>query len=629
MSFQRPAEVDSPFDLEPKAGSGPHPKPEGPGSRFPRALSALQAWLATGAARRWLIALSLFLGAFALPTGPTADDDFHAVALREDASLGTRRAAWDLFAFAKNPETIQQMIDEGIFPWWSDTNAKFSFFRPLASLSTWLDHRLWPDSPALMHAHSLAWFGLLLFFAAQVYRRLSSAPAAFAGLALALYALDDARPMTTSWLANRSAIMALTFGFATLVAHDSWRKTRKRRLVALATASLGVGLFCAEAAVQAFGYLLAYALFLDEGKPLDRARSLLPYVAVVVVWRSVYLALGYGATRTGLYIDPASDPLRFLEATLLRFPILLSAQLGPMWADLPDLVQPFSASLASVFLPACLLFLALAAWLFTPLLRTSKEARFWATGTLFATLPVCALSPSDRLLTATALGGSGLLALFLLAVANRDPAYRRRVAGWAAVALSSFHLIIAPLLAPVRAYSFDFLGQFIDRAERSIPSGPEVAQQTVVLLNPISDPYGIYVPIHRQRVGRTMPKHLRWLATGTTALHVKRVDDFSLKIRPEQGFLPEGSIWTLRDRRTRSFVGETVRLTGVTFQVTEVTEDGRPGEVLVRFEQPLESEHFVWLRWGKTHFVPFSLPKPGKSVVIPAIDVWQVSAPAS
>jgi hypothetical protein len=590
-----------------------------------RVVPRFRQWLARPAARWTIIAVSLLCCAPAISSGFLLDDSFHAIALRGDeVSAGTKRAPWDAFAFAKNPASLKQMIDEGVFPWWSDLQARMSFLRPLTSLTLWLDHQLWHTSPTMMHIHSLLWYALLLVVVSLVYRRFSISPA-FVALALAAYALDDARAMTVGWIANRGALLALACGFGALLAHDSWRRTGGRRFLALSLGLMATGLLCAEAAVQALGYVVAYALFIDTGTKRERVASLVPHVILLVAWRSMYVALGYGASRTAVYIDPGADPLRFLQAVATRLPILFGAQFSGLSADLGDVLKYVAPGLLPWLLPLTVACTGILVWLFLPLWKASRQVRFWATGTLLSTIPICAAVPADRLLVATALGASALVAMLVLAVVDRAEVIRDRARVHMARLVAVINLVVAPVLLPVQCSALAYLGRYIDAAETSVPSGPEIADKTVVLVNPPSDEYGIYLPFHRQVHGRTMPKHIRWLATADNDLEITRVDRHTLKVRPRRGFLPPGSLWTLRTPETRSFVGETLELTGVTYVFTEVSPDGRPAEVLVRFAAPLDSEEFVWMRWGdKGGFEPFALPEPGNSTLLAAVDLGSV-----
>jgi hypothetical protein len=76
----------------------------------------------------------------------------------------------------------------------------------------------------------------------------------------------------------------------------------------------------------------------------------------------------------------------------------------------------------------------------------------------------------------------------------------------------------------------------------------------------------------------------------------------------------------LRDPRRRFVRGETVTMRGLRIEVTEVTSDGRPGEMLATFEQPLETEALVWMAWRKSGFVPFTAPAVGQSVTLPSVN---------
>src|SRR5271168_4159769 len=65
-----------------------------------------------------------------------------------------------------------RVMDLGLFPWWTDPGLKAEFLQALTVLTHRLDYALWPDSPALMHAHSLFWLGTAVFAVACFYRRM-------------------------------------------------------------------------------------------------------------------------------------------------------------------------------------------------------------------------------------------------------------------------------------------------------------------------------------------------------------------------------------------------------------------------------------------------------------------------
>src|SRR5208337_4627783 len=69
----------------------------------------------------------------------------------------------DLFGFSRNPQCLSSMKSYGTLPWWTSDKLKLSLCRPVAALTHWLDYRLYPDSPALMHAHNIVWFAAVVF----------------------------------------------------------------------------------------------------------------------------------------------------------------------------------------------------------------------------------------------------------------------------------------------------------------------------------------------------------------------------------------------------------------------------------------------------------------------------------
>src|SRR5689334_12601814 len=174
-------------------------------------IDAIKRLLAHSAAPWVIVGLALVLSSPSLFTGLCADDYIHELMMREHAGIaGFAFHPFDLFAFANgDPVRTHQLIDEGVFPWWSDPGVVLAFLRPIASATHYLDHLLWPDQPVLMHVQSLVWFALLLGVVGAVYRRFMRAPW-IAGLALLLYAIDDARATTVAWLANRNALVVLT-----------------------------------------------------------------------------------------------------------------------------------------------------------------------------------------------------------------------------------------------------------------------------------------------------------------------------------------------------------------------------------------------------------------------------------
>jgi hypothetical protein len=244
---------------------------------------------------------------------------------------------------------------------------------------------------------------------------------------------------------------------------------------------------------------------------------------------------------------------------------------------------------------------------------------------------MCSTFVHDRLLMVPCLGSMAVVAR-VLASWIEAPRPRRLVATAAAVVLAIVHLIVGPLLSPVRAYAaVGESGPLLKRAYDSIPSDASIAQRTVVLVNPPFDPFASYFPLSRQAEKRPRPHHLRWLATGATPLRIERTDERTLRIEAKRGWLSTTSERMLRNpERAPAQVGDVVDLSDVSFEVTRVI-DGRPQAIRVRFEMPLEDSRLLWLQWDRDTrgYIPFLPPPIGSSVEVDPVDMWQALAPLS
>jgi hypothetical protein len=533
---------------------------------------------------------------------------------------GLARHPLDLFRFVDGrPETARAWIEQGVLPWWADPKAKLAFFRPLSSWTHALDHALWPGCPALMHLHSLAWFVLLVGIVGALYRRIGSARSG-ASLALLLFAIDDAHAPVVGWIANRNALIALCLALPALLVHDAQRRRGFVRGVWLGPFLFAVGLTAGETAVVALAYLVAYAACLDRGHWRGRWGSLLPYLLVLALWRLGCAQLGYGAVGSGVYIDPLRSPIAFAGAACGRLPALGLALIAGPFADFWELYPLLSPALRPTILALALVLLALFARALAPLARRDPRLRFWAFGAALSLAPMCATFPHDRLLVGPGVGAMACIAALIQAGWARP----RRGLSLAAALLAIVHLVAAPALAPVRAATLDQFSATLRDADATLPQGAGVHDQTLVLLNPPLDPFAAYLPIHRELAGQDRPRQQLWLATGVSDLVVTTLDAHTLSLRQHGGFLSSAVQRMLRAPALGFERGESVRLDGLTITVSQLTQDGRPLEVLARFERELSDPSLMFRRWLRCGYAPFPIPALGASVVLPRAELGEL-----
>ncbi len=585
----------------------------------------------------WLAAaLAVLLSLPALRTGLFADDYFHKAVLTGSRTLVEfAPSPVDMFAFFDaDPGRTHRLMDAGFVPWWVYPGMKAAFWRPLTVLTHWLDYRLWPHHPWLMHAQNIAWYGALVAAVAWLYRRFVATPW-IAGLAALLYAIDDAHAMPVAFLANRNALISAFFGILALAAHDNWRRGARNEPGAQATGAgaprwrlglvgpglLLLSLLAKEEGIATCAYLAGYALFLERGPLARRAFTLAPYVVVVIAWRVVWSYLGYGVAEVGFYVDPLHEPGRYLQAVVQRAPYLFLGQWAAPPAELYIMENFVGTTLVRALWWAGIALVVLLGFALWPLLRRDATARFWAAGTLLALLPACATFPADRMLLFSGVGAMALVAQ-LVGTAWGTGAAQAAGRAWRVPARALgivfilLHLIVAPLALLLRVgypAGPKSLQQFAMRA----PLDATVEQQDVVLLNPPSLLHTAYFPWEREAAGLPIPRRVRYLGSGMAAMTVHRADARTLVIRIDGGYIGWSIERLFRDERHPMAVGERVVLTGMTAEVTALTADGRPAEAAFRFDVPLEDAALRWLWWHDGQFRPFTLPAVGETIELP------------
>ncbi len=590
-------------------------------------MERLTRWLGARWAPAVMVVCGLALASPALTADFTADDHIHRLISRPDPGVaGVSSRPLDLFVFASgSPDDARALRDVGIYPWWTDVEVHMAFWRPLTSATHAVDHELWPDDATPMLAHNLVWLALALAVVWRCYRRFLP-DRWIAVLALGLYAVDDARGPVVGWIANRNALVALALAVPVLLVHDRWRRdgwTPGRWLGPLLLAfSLGAG----EASLAIVAYLVAHALWLDRGPARARLLALAPYAAVVVAWRVVYQLLGYGVAGSGVYLDPGADPIGFVAVAAQRLPLLLLGQLGLPWSDLASLYPLLGAGVLATMVVVALAVLAAIGLACARLLRVDPVSRFFATGMVLAAVPVASTFPADRLLGFVGLGAMGLVAQLLAAAMRRRELLgsgraRRAVAISVAAVMVLVHVVLAPPLLLLRSRSMVTIARLLDRADAGIPGDPGVADQTVIIASAPSDAFGGYIPLMRAARRQVRPAHLYWLATGSAAVMLERLDTHTLRVAPDGGFLGHEIDHMLRTPARPFAVGEQIVLSGLTIEIETVTADGRPRTVLAHFERELEDPGLVWRRWERTTYVPYQPPAVGGHDTLPAADL--------
>ncbi len=576
--------------------------------------------------RRWWLGVSVALGMVctlpSLNVGLVLDDYWHYATFVDVPGLAKSKLiapkdAFDLFAFCDgDEERMQTLKNEGVLPWWTNVGLKAAFWRPVTSLTHWVDYRHWPEWPVLMHVHSVLWYGAMVFAVGMLYRSVLGMTWV-AGLAMLLYAVDDAHGMPVGFLANRNSLLATFFGTMSVVCHIKWRGSGWRIGAILAPVLFGVALLSAEAGVGALAYYIAYALILDGAGWRRGLAKLWPYVVVLVAWRIAWQLLGYGiSTGTGFYVDPIREPWGFLEAVLTRGPILLFGH----WLGGSDVSIMLDVRGLAIFWGVAVVLSVVIFSVMIGVIRQRATARFWLVGMFMALIPICSAVANDRMLVFVGIGGMGLIAEFAAWAGKHRPylfGFKRKALVVVCGGLLFVHVALAPAALAWRSANAVGPKAMMAAIQVSIPDESQVDQQELVVVNtPLVLPIGC-LSVERALAGKPVPQRVRLLGPSAADLTLTRTNRRTLRVRPKGGYLTAPFDRLFRGTHAPFLLGALVNLDGVEVEISELTEDGRPAVATFRFAEPLDAESYQWVVWRGGMYVPFEVPGVGQTVQVP------------
>jgi len=595
----------------------------------------------------WPVVLALGAMVVSVPavkTKPLTDDFIHG-AMRAGSGPFTDRLAevdlarqnsgelWHVLAQMHSivqPEVnLGKLKAYGALPWWTSEGFRVAFWRPVASLTHWLDYRLFPQSFPMMHVHNILWFAAMILAVSVLYRRIAVV-GWVGGLAALMYLLDDSSYFPTMWVANRNLLISVLFGVLTLIAYDRWRTERWRPGAVLASVFLLVSLLAAEAGVATLVYLFAYELALGRGRLVNRAVALAPSAGVLVLWRLAYNVQGYGANGGGFYLDPVREPVGYVLAMLERAPFFLGGQWTGIPADIYSFLPTGDRRVAWAFLIVLTILLPV---LLLKLLRHNRRARFWLIGMYLSALPFCASVPMSRTLLFVAIGAFGLFAE-ILGGWVRSEAWVP-VSGWGR--RTGLILTILLFIAHVPSAIAGRIGgpAITARMEREMASvarirlTPAVESQDLVIVNAPNPSTFLHDPFRRAYEGRPLPRRVRMLVPGFGPLKIIRTGPRQMTVRSLSGSLfdcEQGHrmdfvffyrfLSDVRGAQHPFHAGDRVSMPPIEVEVRAVDKRGSPVEVAFEFDVPLDDASLKWLQWNwdRHRYEPFRMPAIGQAV---------------
>jgi hypothetical protein len=512
-----------------------------------------------------------------------------------------------------NPAENLWQVEQGWAPWWIYDHLLIRLFRPFGELSHHLDAWLWPRSAALQHLHSLLWLALLVWATTRMYRVAHGA--LIGGIAATLFAFDHTHGFVVGYICNRHALITACLGILALGEYLRSRAQPSLRRSAVAVALYTLAMISGESTIAIGGYVFAHLVFVETGSWWRRALTFAPYALITVGFRVGYSLAGYGASGSGMYVDPVRQPLSFLGVFLERTPVLILGQFLFPPAEAYVVASPVMAGviLATAFVMVVVLVCTL-----LPLLRDNRMARFWAAGALLSLIPAASTYPHNRQLLFTSFGAMALIAqlfqLHIIELGNKAHTLLLKISREFGGGLMFAHLVISPLAMPISTLGV-LLANALHHAPQSI--GDEVGGRDLVFIT-APDYFAVkLVQLDRRIEHKPLPRRIRALAFGYETVTVHRTDARTLELDYAGGILSLPFLELYRDRHIPMQVGQQVELQGLRIEVLQTTSDGRVSKARFAFDADLDSPSFRFYYWRDGGFEPFIPPPIGRQVIMP------------
>jgi hypothetical protein len=537
-----------------------------------------------------LQAPSLFLGFY-------ADDYGHRLAVVERNERIPMRP-WSLYDFGARSDWDGYEGAESAFPWWTSPDWKVRFFRPLTSVTLWLDQSVWGKQALGYHATNLALYALLLVLVHRAFRALGLAPRA-ALLGLLLFELSDASVIPVGWVANRNSVLEGLFAVAALVLVAREPGVARAGPVLGALACAGAAVLSKESGVFVFPLVALFLLLRARDDAPGRGRALAWAAAAGVLflgWLGALALAGFG-TRSLFYVTPWDDPLRFASNVL----VLVTGGLVSLAAPFPlDMVTMAPETRPLLVLVGLLAGVPLALWVARSVAGRAGAGTL-ALWTFLFLLPQGGAAPSDRLLFGASIGASGLLALFfearrerrLAGASSRIGGVLARLVFLAASVGSGLSLVFQELNL------VGIAGHLRTKALATDLGRRERGEHDVIVLQTESQMQGFTLGETWRGEGgdpriffwlvQAGPRPLRWSRVNTNAFEVESLGEpfltglfESVYLAREPAFAP-GTMW-----RTKLFTVEAIAAGEAGLRTLRFTLDRPLDAASIRFVRPVE-----------------------------------------
>jgi hypothetical protein len=516
--------------------------------------------------------------------------------------------------------------------WWVDTPSVGAFLRPVPSWTLTALYAAFGRNAVPFHITSAMIHGLVAFTAFLLLRRLSGRdlPAFLAAL---LFLICEDHVMTVAWIATITDLLCALFLNLALLCHVVGREKRKPWLFATSLLFFLVAFASKETAaiypviVGVYEFFFADRLAGEENGVRLPARIKLTLGswwawAIPLIVFGAYMAFYRSLLppfTTMMYVDPFSQPGRYLATAIPNIPVLFLALLSQF---LPSIVLMVPGTLHI----AAGLGLVLTLLLVWALLPYRGEPAIWFSLVIFtlALLPGLATDPGERLLYYPSVFGFFPVAWLVLHIPTLKRRFMRESPAGVRVlgSLSGWYLFVSALILPA-VLLFVYPSMWIPSMAwpektvvDSLPFIDSNDHEQVIYLNTNSSFNTFYLPdIYRYHRGEYVDLRVLSSFNGRVEARSEASDAIVLRTR-DRGWL--SNLFARVIRVDPDFaVGDnyvTDTFTATVLQVTPKQKDVL--EVQFDFNLPLDDPSVVLISWDGQRYQRWQ-----------PIDEWQMLNP--
>lgn len=584
----------------------------------------------------------LFTSIFYIPSiraSYFADDWLHHLALDQLPDIFNEQI--NLFGLIRTTDEVIAFKRFGLAPWWTDLDVRINFWRPIPSITHWLEYQVVGHSSVVAHLLNIAFYSLSVFL---VYRLLSRYLTAAIPLVLGVmvYALDDAHALNIVWVANRNESIGGIFVLAGLLSFLRHREEGGKKFGYLTILAYVCALLSKESGLVLPLFILAHIVVFPE-KPgqslVARVRPFLGWLVALgvisLLFLYVYFVVLHHSANTAYYLNPGKNPGLWAENFFRSgfYHAVILATGVPLHVLSATPVRDYPA--AAILLGGITVGFWTLVWKW---LRDDRPLRFFILTMIVGQVIVTTSFPDPRNLLLPSIGFAYVVARVFEEAWKRFEATKERRYRAVTWTLLGLHLVLAPVLCQVCIFVVASFGDrfrvlssslaetvdyehlppekvevfFLDWHQREVtalyglylrrvlPTG--ISDYKPITLNPnLTYLEKLYQGLGGEKI------HYHSLSYATEGADVRVENEHEIVIRPKRGSYFPTVFELLYTTRKGWHVGQTFEPGPYKATIEKMNAEGEVTEVRFTFPEPLSSPQYYFMRWNGQKFVRESL----------------------